>query len=249
MPPDTNTVSPLLHYAEILHDIALVTMVVVYSLRLMWLFKFKGAKERQAPTGSLDTNRLRGSIYSLFNIAMPWAMESTRKHPLFYLQFVVFHIGVVAGISLAFILSMFPNLLKNVPELVLAFQISTGAACAVGVLRMFRRISQPVMRLISTPDDYFSLALLTVWFANAVLAAPEAAAGYGTFVMAYYFMTAFFLFYVPFSKISHYLYYPFSRWWIGRTLGHRGVYPLKASVKPVAPAKIPQLELSEQKES
>ncbi len=37
--------------------------------------------------------------------------------------------------------------------------------------------------------------------------------------------TSFFLIYVPFSKISHYLYYPFTRYWIGKTLGHRGSMP------------------------
>ena len=45
------------------------------------------------------------------------------------------------------------------------------------------------------------------------------------FHIAYLFMTSFFLIYVPFSKISHYLYYPFTRWWIGKALGHRGSMP------------------------
>ena len=44
-------------------------------------------------------------------------------------------------------------------------------------------------------------------------------------LIAYLLLTSFFLVYVPFSKISHYLYYPFSRWWIGKALGHRGSYP------------------------
>ena len=45
--------------------------------------------------------------------------------------------------------------------------------------------------------------------------------------MVYFIMTAFFLVYVPFSKISHYLYYPFTRFYFGRTMGYRGVYPIK----------------------
>jgi hypothetical protein len=31
---------------------------------------------------------------------------------------------------------------------------------------------------------------------------------------------------VPFSKISHYLYYPFTRYYLGKSLGYRGVYPI-----------------------
>ncbi len=38
----------------------------------------------------------------------------------------------------------------------------------------------------------------------------------------YFGLTAFFLVYVPFSKIGHYLYYPFSRVILGLALGHRG---------------------------
>jgi hypothetical protein len=41
--------------------------------------------------------------------------------------------------------------------------------------------------------------------------------------------TSFFLVYVPFSKISHYLYYPFTRYWLGKALGHRGSYPYARS--------------------
>jgi hypothetical protein len=40
-------------------------------------------------------------------------------------------------------------------------------------------------------------------------------------------LTAFFLVYVPFSKISHYLYYPFTRFYFGKTMGYRGVYPIR----------------------
>jgi len=46
-------------------------------------------------------------------------------------------------------------------------------------------------------------------------------------VLTYFLMTAFFLIYVPFSKISHYLYYPFMRYWIGRALAQRGVFPIR----------------------
>ena len=88
------------------------------------------------------------------------------------------------------------------------------------------------MRAISTPDDYFSLSLLTVWFLFAVLAAPNRADAGETVLLVYFFLTAFFLLYVPFSKISHYLYYPFTRFYLGRTLTHRGVFPIRRGVQP-----------------
>ena len=97
---------------------------------------------------------------------------------------------------------------------------------------MYRRLSNPAIRLISTPDDIFSLALLTVWSFVSIFAAPNRPdLGEGA-LMFYFILTAFFLIYVPFSKISHYLYYPFTRFYFGRTMGHRGVYPIKRSPQP-----------------
>jgi nitrate reductase gamma subunit len=110
---------------------------------------------------------------------------------------------------------------------VLVFQSLIGAAFLVGVARIVRRVASPYMRAISSPDDYFSLLLLTVWFFFGVLAVPNNAAGGEGSLLTFFLLTAFFLVYVPFSKISHYLYYPFTRYYLGKTLGHRGVYPVQ----------------------
>ena len=69
--------------------------------------------------------------------------------------------------------------------------------------------------------------MLTLWLALSFVAVPNPS-GSGVWPrLAYFILTAFFLVYVPFSKISHYLYYPFARWYLGKTLGYRGVYPLR----------------------
>ena len=220
--------SNLLQFAETtLQEVALVFMALVYTTRLIWLFKrFNVGKERQPPTGSIDTTRARGIAYSEAIIAMPWAMESTRNKFFLWVQFVIFHIGVVLAITLSFIIPYGPGLLEN-GLVVTIFQVGIFAACAVGVIRIIRRVSKPVMRKISSPDDYFSLILLTVWFFFAGLSAPNSIESGEGNLLAYFFLTAFFLIYVPFSKISHYLYYPFTRYWFGKSMGYRGTYPIK----------------------
>jgi len=114
---------------------------------------------------------------------------------------------------------------------VVALQTIFAAAFLVGAVRMARRLTDPYIRGISTPDDYFSLALLVVWLAFSFLAAPNDRQAGEWPLLWYFFLTAFFLVYVPFSKISHYLFYPFARWYLGRTLGHRGVYPVKSGAR------------------
>ena len=226
--------SELLHFAEHpLQEGALAIMAAVYALRIAWLLRFKAGRDRQAPTGSRPPVMSRGILYSWLNIAMPWTMESTRRQVLLYVQFTVFHLGVTAAIALSFIIPYAPRWLESA-ALVGALQAVMGAAFLVGLLRFYRRLSQPTMRAISTPDDYFSLTLLTVWMLFAVLAAPNDAASGEGILLTYFFLTAFFLIYVPFSKISHYLYYPFTRFYLGRTMTHRGVYPIRRGPEPAS---------------
>lgn len=224
--------SELLHFSEhTLQEVALVTMAVVYTIRLIWLFRFKAGGERQASTGLPDTNPRRGIIYSWLNIAKPWAMESTRTRLFFYAQFAVFHIGVTSAIGLSFVIPYGPNLLEWQP-LVYILQTIIGLACLIGCYRIIRRISDKYIRAISSPDDYFSLILLTVWFFFAFLAVPNRLDQGEWHMITYFILTAFFLIYVPFSKISHYLYYPITRYYFGKSMGYRGVYPLRGTSKP-----------------
>jgi len=224
-------VSPALYTAEVVHWIALVVMAIVYTLKIRWLLSFNLGKDKSAPGNPGQSNKQRGARYSLWNVAMPWSMESTRKPKgfIFYLSFVIFHLGVVAGITLAFISTIAPDFLRIsvVANTMLVFLVS---AFLVSVYRVFRRSLRPLMRLISTPDDYFSLLMLTIWFGLGACTQAFLMGVWGmtneTLLVAYLYLTSFFLLYVPFSKISHYLYYPFTRTYIGRALGHRGSYPV-----------------------
>ncbi|MEN8150347.1 MAG: hypothetical protein ABFS86_11025 [Planctomycetota bacterium] len=217
-----------LHTIQLIHYAALGVMILVYALRIAWFLRFPAGKERQPPTGVGSVPNRRGILYSWFIVANPTGMESYRKHRFVYAQFVVFHAGVVAAITMSFVIADAPALMDSAVVVGL-FRITIWGACAVGVMRIIRRVGSPYLRAISSPDDYFSVVLLTVWFAVAALAAPHGAAakqaaGEGLLI-TYYAVQTFFLLYVPFSKISHYLYYPFTRYYLGKSLGRRGVYP------------------------
>jgi hypothetical protein len=218
---EDSTMSALLRSFENEVQIAALSfMALVYIVRLVWIFRFKAGRDRTLAAG----NDRAGAGYSLMNIAMPGAMESTRKRPFFYAQFVIFHLGVAAAIAGTIIIPYAPGLVRHA-VIVRLFQAVVGAAFIVGLIRMGRRLTNPVLRKVSSPDDYFALALLIVWFAAAVLAVPNRPERGEGPLIAYFGLTAFFLVYVPFSKICHYLYYPFTRYYLGRSLGHRGALP------------------------
>lgn len=210
--------SPFLRLLENQVQIAALSfMALVYLTRVGWILSFRVRRDMTFAAGS----GFLGGAISLLNIARPWAMESTRKKFGFYLQFVVFHIGVAFAIALSFVIPYSPRTL-NSAGWVLAFRLITAVAFAVGLLRLRRRLTRPEIRSISTPDDIFCLLLMTVYFAAAFWAAPNHPGTSEVPLIVFFGLTAFFLVYVPFSKISHYLYYPFSRWFLGRALGHRG---------------------------
>ncbi|MEN8264924.1 MAG: hypothetical protein ABFR82_15845 [Nitrospirota bacterium] len=219
--------SDLLYFSEhTLQEASLIFMAVVYVIRIRWIMSFTATQERQPATGRGVEDPSKGKKYSLANIAMPWAMESSRTHPFFYIQFVVFHLGVVAAIALSFIIPYGPGLLDS-SFITVLLQIFIGGAFIVGIMRLYRRITDVYIRALSSPDDYFSLLLLTVWFAFAFISIPNDISGGEGHLLTYFILTAFFLIYVPFSKISHYLYYPFARYYIGKSFGRRGVFPIK----------------------
>ncbi len=223
--------SDSLHFASHrLQEIALVFMATVYTTRLIWMFRFKAGKERQQKTGLPDTSKKKGIVYSLFNIAMPWAMESTRRQSLVYVQFAIFHIGITLAILLSFLIPYSPSIIA-ISSVSLVFQIIIGLAFLVGLTRIVRRFTKLHIRTISTPDDYFSLILITVWLLSATYAVPNNYGEGETWLLMFFYLAAFFLVYVPFSKISHYLYYPFTRYFLGKTMGHRGGYPLRGTVQ------------------
>lgn len=224
-----HAVSPLLYFAENqLQLLALALMAAIYALKIRWVLRFPPYAERQPPSNPSQTNRVRGAWRSLFTVAMPRTMASTRQHPLLYLQFVLFHLAVAASIVLSFAIPYAPHWVAAAST-IFALRLLFIAAAAAGTIRLIRRITDIYLRAISSPDDYFSLLMLIFWLLTAAWAAPNHPQSGEAGLTAYFLLTAFFLIYVPFSKISHYLYYPVARWYLGRTLGHRGVYPLRGA--------------------
>jgi len=229
--------SPLLHFVEHpLQEFALAFMGTVYVFRLVWFFRrFKKPIELQPPTGSRNTGRTLGVVYSLGIIALPWHMESYRKKPWMYVQFALFHLGIATCITLSFLIPYAPSALESV-SVVRFIQALCVIAGVIGVYRFLRRVTDKTMRAISAPDDYFSIVLLSLWLFLGAIVAPNTEDLHDILVV-YFVVTAFFLVYVPFSKISHYLYYPIARFYLGRTMGHRGVFPIPSHWPTVGEAK------------
>jgi hypothetical protein len=208
-----------------LQEVALLFLAGIYFVRLIWLHRrFQATGDRQPRAARPGTGPVKGAIYSMGVLSRPWHLESARNHPFLYTQFILFHLGVAAAIALSIILPYAPGWLAW-PPLRWTLGVFIGMGFAASLLRLYRRVADPAIRAMNTFDDYFSIGLLAIWLFLAFWVAGIFAAD-AAVKDTFFILTAFFLFYVPFSKISHYIYYPLSRYLLGRTLGWRGVYPL-----------------------
>jgi len=198
---------------------ALAFMALVYAYKVYWILKRKPVKERTPSRGDEG----RAIRYAYMTIAMPWEVESQRRSPLRWIEFAMFHVGVAVAIGATFVLPYAPWVLSH-RLTILILQGILGLALLGGISRLVRRIARAHMRAISSPDDYFSIVLLDAWLASAIWGVMQTSE---TGLLVYFGMTAFFLVTVPFTKISHYIFWPFIRFYTGKHFGHRGVFPRK----------------------
>ena len=201
-------------FQHLTHQIGTMILVLLYALRLIVLF-------RRQPARDLASNAKgeiwRGTLDAFVTIVAPWKMESTHKHWMRYVEFVIFHLGIFVNILLSFVITYAPQVL-SVPVRSLAF-VLLAASSIVGSLRLYRRATLAEMRAISSPDDYIAIIMVLLFLFTGLMALLGWQAG----IVAYFIIAALFLVYEPFSKIRHYIYYPFARYFYGANLGRRGV--------------------------
>ncbi len=197
-----------------LQIIALSWLALAYLIKIYQILRLPRPREVAPGMGSQEL----GVIYSYATLFLPWSMESTRRHLWRWVEFAIYHLGAGAAILATFTIPFAPSIMTR--DMSLAMAVLVAGAFVMGILKLWRRITSPDLRLVSTPDDYFSLAGVEVFFLFTFMALVTELPGW---MKAYFISTAAFLFYVPFSKISHYVQWFFARAFFGLRFGRRGV--------------------------
>lgn len=157
----------------------------------------------------------KGVLYAFTLGMLPWEKESSRLHWVAYLRGVVFHGGIFLGI--AFLISTpWLTFLPSVVRLVVSVLLVVATVAALA--GFWLRFRDPMLRAVSTADDYFSLALASAFLISASLCAAEI-----RFLPLFWLVSAITLAYTPFSKLRHFLYFFYSRGFFGWVFGHRGI--------------------------
>jgi hypothetical protein len=158
-----------------------------------------------------------GVAYS-YTVAMsPAKKESAFLHYPTYVAGIIYHIGTF--LSLIWIVV---HVIKiNIPDFIITVSfifLILSSLCGAGIF--IKRIVKPQMRSTSTPDDYFSNILVTVF--QIISAAALSRAEVVPSLIGY---TGILLFYIPVSKLRHAMYFFFARYFLGIFYGKRGVWP------------------------
>ncbi len=202
---------------------ALAFMVLAYLIKIRQLLKQPPVVESTPPRG----DEVRGIRYAYLTLAIPWELESQRQDWSSYVEFACLHIVIAFNLGMAFTLPIAHEALRK-PWVVSALQWTFTAGAGIGIIRLANRLTRREMRAISSPDDYFCLATLTLWMLAGISAiSQDSEVG----LLVFYLLATLIMIYMPFSKISHFAYWPFIRYYMGKHFGHRGVYPRKVLPK------------------
>jgi hypothetical protein len=205
----------LTQYQEWVHLIATPVMVILYTVRLVILMRLKMTKDRSPdPKGDL-----RKGIWEAFlTLAAPWKMDSTRRHWTYYVEFMFFHLGIAFNISLAYLITYARPMMTAPVRAV--FMVFIALGLLAGIKRIISRFVRADMRAISSFDDYFALFLLFLFNAGGIFMLRGIE--WGSYL--YFTVVGVFLIYAAFSKIHHYLYYPFARFFYGSDAARKGIF-------------------------
>jgi len=156
-----------------------------------------------------------GVIWSFTTGMLPWKKESARLHWVAYLRGIILHIGIFIGA--AFLIAS-PWLAAIPAWLLQATAAVLITAAVMGLAGFWLRRHDPIMRDLSTPDDYFSLGLTTLFLASGALAAISPG-----LVPPFWAASGITMAYVPFGKLRHFIYFLYTRAFLGLVFGRRGV--------------------------
>jgi len=169
------------------------------------------------------------------HMSMPWALKSIipwlfpmgsvslRSQPIFSIAIFIFHIALI-GVplfldahnllwedALGFSMKPIPDTLADILSISLIF---------CGLFLMARRIIRPETRILTRPQDHLLIVLTCLPFLTGIIAYHQFLS-YETVIILHILSGEILLIMIPFTKLSHMVFFFFSRAFIGFEMGTR----------------------------
>jgi nitrate reductase gamma subunit len=187
----------------------------IFVVGVVYILVAAQRRPYQSEQAPVKRSPAQGVLYA-FTLGMaPWAKESARLHWVAYIRGIIIHVGIF--VAAAFLIAS-PLLAQMILPLRISLAALFGVGAVLGVAGFGIRLGDPTMRLLSTPDDYFSLALVTLFLASGAVSAIKP-----DFLPLFWTISGITLAYAPFGKIKHFIYFFYERVFVGLFFGRRGV--------------------------
>ena len=198
------------------HWIALTALAIClasFAWHFLRLIRLGKPKDHARPAGKPAS----GIVYSFTAGMNPVNKESAFLHLPTYAAGVIFHIASFVSL-LIFILVLAGIQPGAAFSTVLAVIALAGAVS--GFAMLVKRAADKKLRILSSPDDYFSSLIVSLFQAMTALVLIT-----GEFVAAWMLLSALLLLYMPVGKLKHAIYFFAARYHLGLFYGWRNVWP------------------------
>ena len=200
---------------------ALIIFLFGISLRLVSIFLF----HKNKPLSVARKTSFWASIQTIFSRSIPHAIFRKRIGSV-YISSTAWHLGFL--FVLLFLephISFFRGLLGiSWPSVANSVVMPiAGFTLALLIWALIRRYRHPVLKKISTVDDYFSLIVTALPLLTGLMASAHIGLRYETMLAIHMLSVSLLLVWFPFSKLMHILLFIPSRKRLGEKLARRGV--------------------------
>jgi nitrate reductase gamma subunit len=212
--------------SQVIAIIAVLICIVALLSHFLKLVKLGKPNEFSQKRGNVSKSVAYSSTVSM----LPNHKESAMLHLPTYGLGIVFHVGTFTSLLL-FVLSFFPffnhwieacMLLNTVLPALIAIAVFAGIAL------FGKRLISKDLRSFSTPDDYLSNGLTTLFQLESALFLFCHANNY--IVNSYYLMASLLFLYMPLGKLRHVVFFFAARYHLGFFYGWRGSWPPRKKI-------------------
>jgi len=212
-----------------LFQVALIIFVGGMLYRLVNVLLLGWQRDRVPPTGSKIAGVAKSFLKGIFIWPfIPWVKRTFKGNPVIYLAGGLFHLGLFVTIFLgtAHMLVWKSLLGFGWPTLPLPIVdwLAAGAIAAMIALLVLR-LTHPVLKLISGVPEWLNWSLVFLPMVTGYMMTHHLFFQYQVLFSLHMLAVDVLLIWIPFSRISHFVFYFFARVIHGTEFGKRAVNP------------------------